>query len=98
MSPALTDSATRSMSGSNVSIRSQSTVALNSASMCGDVRVVAVLVRPGEVQVLPVADARHQPDSKQVGQAEDRRTLALGVGVEGVGLERRLVLADEVQD
>ena len=63
-----------------------------------DVRVVAVLVRPGEVQVLPVADARHQPDSEQVGQAEDRRTLALGVGVEGVGLERRPVLADEVQD
>ena len=84
MRPAWIDRTTRSMSGKCVSMRTHRHVREQRV----DVLVVAVLSRPEEVQVLPVADARHQIDAEQVGQAEDRRRLALGVGVEGVGLDR----------
>jgi hypothetical protein len=45
---------------------------------------------------LPVADARHKFDAKQIG--EDGLRLPLGVGVERVRLDIALVLEQPIQD
>src|SRR5512143_4216265 len=51
-----------------------------------------------EVQILPVTYPRHQLDAEEEREAEDRRALSLRVRMDGVGLNLRAVLADEVQD
>jgi len=38
--------------------------------------------RPEQMQVLPVSNARHQLDAKKVCKAEDRRRLAMRVGMD----------------
>ena len=48
--------------------------------------------------VTQAAHARHQLDAKQPAEPEDRLALALGVGVERVRLERRLVLHQPIKD
>jgi hypothetical protein len=63
-----------------------------------DVGVARLAVRSVEVEVLPVADARHQLDAEQMREAEDRRALAVGVGMHRVRLQGAAVLADEVED
>ena len=42
-----------------------------------------------EVKSFPVADARLQLDTQQMGQSEDGGALALGVGVDRVGADRQ---------
>ena len=63
-----------------------------------DVLVPRGLVRSEQVQILSVANARHDLDSEQVREAEDGRALAMCVGVHRMGLQDRMVLGDEVQD
>ena len=54
--------------------------------------------RTEPLQVLPVSDARHQPDAKQERKAIDRRALRLRVAVQDIGLNVRVVLRQPVQD
>jgi hypothetical protein len=51
-----------------------------------------------EIEFLPVADARHKLDAKQIGEGEDGLRLPLGVGVERVRLDIALVLEQPIQD
>ena len=52
-----------------------------------DVFVPHLGVRPVEVQVVPVAYAGKEVESEERGLAEHRQRSALGVGVDGVGLD-----------
>src|SRR3546814_13405138 len=54
-----------------------------------DVLVGPPRLRPGEHQVLDVADARHEVDAQQVRKPEHREALRLGVAVHGIGLKDR---------
>ena len=56
-----------------------------------DVRVDEVRAGPEEDQVLEAADAGHQVEPEQGGQGEDRRRLALRIGMDGGGLDVGLV-------
>ncbi len=49
------------------------------------------------LQILPVADARHQLDAQQERQAIHRGALRLGIAVDGVGLDVRPVLDQAVE-
>ncbi|MEO7028705.1 MAG: hypothetical protein ABI147_04815 [Acidobacteriaceae bacterium] len=51
-----------------------------------------------EMKALPVADARLQLDTQQMGQTEDGGALALGVGVDCVGTYLGFALRQEVED
>src|SRR5262245_58814565 len=95
MRPALTESATRSMSGQQD--LDQFPVHLCRAEHV-DMRIAAVRTWAAEVQVLPVPDARHELDAEQIGQPKDRRALSLRVGVDRVGTDLRLVLGHEIED
>ena len=48
--------------------------------------------------VTQAAHARHQLDAEQSAETEDRFALALGVGMERVGLDRRAILHQPIQD
>jgi hypothetical protein len=54
--------------------------------------------RPVPLQLLPVANARHQLDAQQERQPVHRRTLRLGVAVEHVRLDVGRVLRQAVED
>ena len=45
-----------------------------------------------ETQILPVSDARHQLDTRQVREGEHRFRLAMGVRVHGIGLNAQACL------
>ena len=51
-----------------------------------------------EDEVLPVANAWHELDAKDVSEAEDWRALTMGIGVHRVGLDVALVLIERVED
>src|SRR3546814_2444889 len=55
-------------------------------------------LRPGEHQVLDVADARHEVDAQQVRKPEHREALRLGVAVHGIGLNVGPVGQQPVED
>ena len=63
-----------------------------------DMLVADRLGRPVEGHVSKATHARHQLDAEQPAEAEYRRALALGVGMQSVGLDFRLVLQQPVQD
>src|SRR3546814_5007685 len=48
--------------------------------------------------VVPVPDARHELDAEQVGQAEARKRLSLGVRVDPVGLQFGRILEQAVEE
>ena len=63
-----------------------------------DVLVARGLRGPEERQALPVANPGHEVDAQQVGEAEDRGGLPLGVGMDRVRLDVRPVLQQPIQD
>jgi hypothetical protein len=63
-----------------------------------DVLVTVLTARAAEIEFLPVADARHELDPKQISQSEDRLRLPLGIGVENVRLDVAFVLEQPVKD
>jgi hypothetical protein len=54
--------------------------------------------RPVQRQIFPIADGRHQLNAEEIDQRKNRRILALGVGVQCVGLNIALILQQPVQD
>ena len=54
-------------------------------------RVRMARARPEQMQILPVADARHQLDTEQVCKAEDRRRLAMRVRTLSLNVKARLI-------
>ena len=69
-----------------------------SAEQRVDMLVADGLGRAIEDGVTQAAHARHQLDAEQSAETEDRLALALGVGVQRVGLDRRAVLHQPIQD
>ena len=63
-----------------------------------DVVVVAVAVRPAHIQTLPVANTRHQFDTKEIGEREDGFRLSLRVGMKYVKLDVAIVLEKAIKD
>src|SRR5712691_5031620 len=53
---------------------------------------------PKQREVLPIANARHQLDPQEVGEAKDGGALALGIGVEHLRLDIRRVLQQAIED
>ena len=93
--PAWIDSTTWIMSRACVAIRSQS---ISSAEQRIDMLIADRLGRAIEDGVAQAAHAWHQLDAEQAAQAEDWLALALGVGMQRVGLDRRAVLHQRIQD
>jgi hypothetical protein len=54
--------------------------------------------RTKEVEILPVSNPRLELDTQQMCKTEYRRALALGICVDGIGLNVGCVLVDEIQD
>ena len=60
--------------------------------------VAHLLAGAVEDEVLPVAYARHKLDAQDICEAEDRRALAMSIGVHRVGLDVAFVLIEQVED
>jgi len=63
-----------------------------------DVPVAGVGAGSVEVQVVPVADAGQQLEPQQRGEPVDRQRLALGVGMDHIGLDVGVVVQQPVED
>ncbi len=61
-------------------------------------RIVGILAGSGEFEVFPVADAGHQLHLKQVGHAEDGRTLRLRIPVQDLRAGFLVLLLKDIQD
>lgn len=60
--------------------------------------ITALTAGAAEIELLPIADARHEFDPKQISQSEDKLGLPLGIGVENVRLDVAFVFEQAVQD
>jgi len=60
--------------------------------------IVRVSRRAIELEILPVADPGHELDAQEIGQPKNGQVLALGIGVNGRGLDRRAVANQAIQD
>ena len=63
-----------------------------------NVRVAHFFAGTVQLEVLPVADARHQIDAQQIGQTKDGRALSLRIGMQGVGLDFGLIFEQTIQN
>ena len=63
-----------------------------------DMAVVDGARGPKELEVFPVADARHQLNPQQMRQPKHQRALALGIGMEYVGLDVRRILQETIEN
>ncbi len=55
-------------------------------------------LRPVELEIMPVANARHQRHAQQISQPKDWFTLALGIAVDDVGALVSIQLLEDVQN
>src|SRR5258708_39432823 len=49
-------------------------------------------------EIFPVSDSGHERDPKQVSQAKDRGTLCLGISMDGIWPDRRLLFRKQIED
>lgn len=63
-----------------------------------DVLVARAALRLIEHQAFQIPDARHQVDPQQIGQAEHRCALRVGVAMQCIGLDVRFVLDQAVEN
>lgn len=52
--------------------------------------------KPRKHQVLPIANAGYELDSKQIGEPADRGILLLGIGVHDIRLDVRGILQEPI--
>ena len=57
---------------------------------CVDMTVASGFIRSAEGDIIPVAHARHQHDAKQSAKSEDWLALALGIGMQCIGLQKAI--------
>lgn len=51
-----------------------------------------------ELEFLPISDTRHELDAQQISQTKNRQALGMGVSMEGVGLNLRVVVEQAIEE
>ena len=63
-----------------------------------DMLVYGRCIRAAQIHFVPISHSRHQLNAQEIGESKNGLCLALGVGMDGIGLNGGIVLEQPVQN